>query len=137
MPPFILQRLGFDLASTLPLSRRDRSRHLLRRGSPYSERDIAVRRKIGNTDPVAELVRRPAHWRPGLSGRQSSMALRMRQWRPVLEVLVLIALASTVIALALQRLFGPLPMLIVLGQLLAATGAAGFAIWLRRKGKKE
>jgi hypothetical protein len=65
------------------------------------------------------------------------MALWVRRWRPVLEVLVLIALASTVIALALQRAFGPLPMLIALGQILAATGAAGFAVWLRRRGKKE
>lgn len=49
---------------------------------------------------------------------------------PIVGVLVIIALAATVVALSLQMYFGRLPLLALLGQLLAVFGAAGFALWL-------
>jgi hypothetical protein len=45
-------------------------------------------------------------------------------------VLTLVALAATVIVLALQTYFGRLPVLALFGQVLAATGAAAYALWL-------
>jgi hypothetical protein len=51
----------------------------------------------------------------------------------VLGLLAVIALAATVIALSFQRYYGRLPMLVFLGQVLAAIGAAAFALWLKRK----
>jgi hypothetical protein len=48
----------------------------------------------------------------------------------VLGVLALIAITATLVSVALQRLFGPAPSLIFLGQILAAIGAAGFALWM-------
>jgi hypothetical protein len=52
---------------------------------------------------------------------------------PVIGVLVIIALAATVVALASQTYFGRLPPLAWFGQALAATGAAVFALWLKRR----
>jgi hypothetical protein len=52
---------------------------------------------------------------------------------PVVLVLAVIALAATVIALALQTYFGRLAPLVALGQVLAALGAALFALWLRKQ----
>jgi hypothetical protein len=40
----------------------------------------------------------------------------------------LIAITATLASLALQRLFGPAPSLIFLGQVLAGIGAAGLAL---------
>jgi hypothetical protein len=48
----------------------------------------------------------------------------------ILSALFAIALASTVVALALQTYFGRSPQLALVGLLLAALGAGGFAIWL-------
>jgi len=45
-------------------------------------------------------------------------------------VLAVVALAATVIALALQTYFGRLPVLALFGQVLAAAGAAAYALWL-------
>jgi hypothetical protein len=45
-------------------------------------------------------------------------------------VLAVVALAATVIVLALQTYFGRLPVLALFGQVLAATGAAAYALWL-------
>jgi len=50
---------------------------------------------------------------------------------PIVGVLVIIALAATVIALSLQMYFGRLPLLALLGHLLAAFGATGFALCRR------
>ena len=50
----------------------------------------------------------------------------------IVLVLFAIALASTIIALALQSYFGRLPFLALLGQILATVGAAAFAIKLSR-----
>jgi len=52
---------------------------------------------------------------------------------PIVGVLVIIALAATVVALSLQMYFGRLPLLALLGQLLAVFGAAGFALWLNNR----
>jgi hypothetical protein len=52
----------------------------------------------------------------------------------VIGVLVLIALAATLVSLALQRSFGRAPSLIFLGQILAALGAAGLALWVTKRG---
>jgi hypothetical protein len=49
-------------------------------------------------------------------------------------ILSAVALASTAIALALERYFGPLPLLALLGQSVAVTGAAVFALW--HKGRR-
>jgi hypothetical protein len=46
----------------------------------------------------------------------------------VIGGLALIAITATLVSLALQRLFGPAPSLIFLGQILAAIGAAGLAL---------
>ena len=59
--------------------------------------------------------------------------VRNRTMLPVIGVLVIIALAATVVALALQTYFGRLPPLAWFGQALAATGAAVFALWLKRR----
>jgi len=50
---------------------------------------------------------------------------------PVLGVLVAISLATTVIALGLQAYFGRPWFLILLGQILAAIGAAAIVLWLK------
>lgn len=52
---------------------------------------------------------------------------------PVVGVLAIIALAATAVTLGLQTYFGRLPLLALLGQAMAATGAAGFALWLKRR----
>jgi hypothetical protein len=52
---------------------------------------------------------------------------------PIVGGLVIIALAATVIALSLQMYFGRLPLLVLLGQLISAFGAAGFALWLKNR----
>ena len=57
--------------------------------------------------------------------------VRNRTMLPVIGVLVIIALAATVVALALQTYFGRLPLLVGFGQALAATGATAFALWLK------
>ena len=46
-------------------------------------------------------------------------------------VLFAIALSSTIIALGFQRYFGRLPLLTLLGQIIAALGAVAFAFKLR------
>jgi hypothetical protein len=46
------------------------------------------------------------------------------------SILLAIALASTVIALSLQMYFGRIAILALLGHVLAALGAATFALWL-------
>jgi hypothetical protein len=46
-------------------------------------------------------------------------------------VLAIIALAATDISLALQNYFGRSLVLILLGQIVAAAGAAALALWLR------
>ncbi len=51
---------------------------------------------------------------------------------PVLMVLVAIALASTVLALALQTYFGRRWPVVTAGQVMAAAGAVAYSIWLRR-----
>jgi hypothetical protein len=47
--------------------------------------------------------------------------------------LIVIALAATVTGLALQAYYGRLPSLVLLGQTLATTGAAPFALRLKRR----
>lgn len=54
----------------------------------------------------------------------------------VIGVLIAISLASTVTALALQSYFGRLPSLALLGPVLAAIGAAIFAIVLFKRPSK-
>lgn len=58
---------------------------------------------------------------------------RTRTMLPVVGVLAIIALAATAVTLGLQTYFGRLPLLALLGQAMAATGAAGFALWLKRR----
>jgi hypothetical protein len=53
----------------------------------------------------------------------------------VAGTLAAIALGSTVIALALEAYLGRMPLLALLGQALAALGAAGYALWLVRRGR--
>jgi hypothetical protein len=50
----------------------------------------------------------------------------------VIGALTAIALAASVTALVLQTFFGRLSALTLVGQLLAAFGAAGFAVSIRR-----
>lgn len=50
----------------------------------------------------------------------------------IIGALTAIALAASVAALLLQTFFGRLPVLVLVGQLLAAFGAAGFALSIRR-----
>jgi hypothetical protein len=52
----------------------------------------------------------------------------------VIGALALIAIAATLVSLTLQRLFGPAPSLIFLGQILAATGTAGLALCVAARG---
>jgi hypothetical protein len=49
----------------------------------------------------------------------------------IIGALAAIALAASITALALQTFFGRLPVLALVGQLLAAFGAAGFALSIR------
>jgi hypothetical protein len=51
----------------------------------------------------------------------------------VAGVLAIIALAATDISLALQNHFGRSLVLILLGQIVAAGGAAALALWLRTR----
>jgi predicted ABC-type sugar transport system permease subunit len=51
----------------------------------------------------------------------------------IIAALIVIALAASVTALLLQALFGRPPVLVLMGQLLAAFGAAGFALSIRRQ----
>jgi hypothetical protein len=50
----------------------------------------------------------------------------------IIAALAVIALASMVVALALQTFFGRMPVLALLGQLLAVLGAAGLASSINR-----
>ncbi|MER9330926.1 hypothetical protein NKJ26_20285 [Mesorhizobium sp. M0152] len=49
-------------------------------------------------------------------------------------VLLAISLGATVVSRLLQRHFGRTVPLIVVGQVLAAIGAAGFALWIGHDG---
>jgi hypothetical protein len=49
----------------------------------------------------------------------------------IIGALAAIVLAASLMALALQTFFGRLPLLALVGQLLAAFGAAGFALSIR------
>jgi hypothetical protein len=51
----------------------------------------------------------------------------------VVGVLAAISLASTDLVFILQSYFGPRPALTLLGPLVAASGAALFAIWLSNR----
>ena len=51
----------------------------------------------------------------------------------VMAILAVIALGATVASLSLQTYFGRLPLLILFGQILAATGAAAFALWVEKR----
>jgi hypothetical protein len=52
----------------------------------------------------------------------------------VIGAFALIAIVATHVSLALQKLFGPAPSLIFLGQILAAIGATGFAARMATRG---
>ena len=52
---------------------------------------------------------------------------------PILGLLAIIALVATDISLALQNYFGDSLVLILLGQLVAAGGAAALALWLKKR----
>jgi hypothetical protein len=50
-----------------------------------------------------------------------------------LGILTVIAFGATVSTLALQTCFGRQPLLIMLGPVMASTGAATFVVWLRKR----
>lgn len=56
--------------------------------------------------------------------------MRLRQ---AILLIAIISLASTAVALALQTYFGRLLWLVILGQVLAATGALAIALSLKRR----
>jgi hypothetical protein len=71
-------------------------------------------------------------WSDFVIGQEKTI-LSIQTGLSILAVLTAIALASTVTALVLQTYFGRLPVLVILGQVLAAGGAAAFAIWLQKR----
>jgi len=59
--------------------------------------------------------------------------MRHPWWFHVAAILAAVALSSTVITLLLQAYFGRTPLLALVGQILAAIGSSGYALWLIRK----
>jgi hypothetical protein len=59
--------------------------------------------------------------------------MRHPWWFPAAAILAAVALSSTIVALLLQTYFGRTPVLALVGQILAAIGSSGYALWLIRK----
>jgi hypothetical protein len=59
--------------------------------------------------------------------------MRHPWWFHVAAILAAVALTSTIIAISLHAYFGRTPLLALVGQILAAIGAGGYALWLVRK----
>jgi hypothetical protein len=59
--------------------------------------------------------------------------MRHPWWFHVAAILAAVALSSTVMTLLLQAYFGRTPLVALVGQILAAIGAGGYALWLVRK----